>query len=240
MEGDHRARRGAGDLAVSGDGEHGHPPGRGRLRPAALERAGDLAPRDDDLHDRRRLRDRLHARPQSSRHGPGDVQRLETDPALGHQHPHHQPSPVEVRRGRAPRRRLPRGDRSHPHAHGSAGRRARGAHPGHGRRARAGPPQRGGVTRQGRPGVHRGPHHGLGSVSRAHPRIPARARGGDHWRDARADRRARRATGHHAADRHPPGHGHAASRRRRHGRARDHLHSRRHRRLALSGRRRSK
>ena len=51
-------------------------------------------------------------------------------------------------------------------------------------------------------------------------------------------RRAGQAAGRDPADRHSHRHRHPTPRRRRHGRADDHVHSRRHRRLALPGRRR--
>ena len=69
------AHGGAGDLALPGHRQHGHAPGRAGCRPAALERARHLAAHDDHLHDRRRLRHRLHARRQPGRHGPGDASR---------------------------------------------------------------------------------------------------------------------------------------------------------------------
>ena len=235
--GPRRVRR-RGDLAVPGHGLARLPPGPGGpRRPAAVERARRVAPRHDDLLDRgprrRDLRDR-----HGGRDGPGDVRALEADPAVGDEHAHERPPPVEVRAGGAQERRAHRRDRPAADPHRRAGRRAPRAAPGHRRRAGAGPAER--DRRPGRAG-RRLPgraHRRLGRVPRAHPRVPARARRGDHRPARGGDRRARAADRDHAADRHPLHDGHAAPRGRRQRAAAAVRAPGRDRRLAVPGRRR--
>ena len=121
----------------------------GRAGQRAVERARRLAPRHDDLLGRRPHRRHLHDRDRG-RDGPGDVRAVEADPAVGHEHAHQRPPPVEVRAGGAQARRARGGDRPAAHAHGRARRRAPGAAPRHRRRARARAAARG--RRHGRAG----------------------------------------------------------------------------------------
>ena len=230
-----RVRR-RGDLAVPGHRLARLPAGARRARrPAAVERARGIAPRHDDLLDRGPLRRDLRHR-HGGRDGPGDLRAVEADPAVGHEHAHERPSPVEVRARGAQERRAHRRHRSAEDPHGGAGRRAPRAAAGHRRRARARPAER--DRRHGRPGrrLPGGAHGRLGGVPRAHPGVPALAGGGDHRPAGGADRRARTADRDHAPDRHPLHDGHAAPRRRRQRAAAAVRAARRDRRLAVPGR----
>ena len=235
---DRDARR-RGDLALPRQRQHGPDPGRLRRRAPAVERARHVAPRADDLHDRGRIRHRLHAGRQPRRNGPGDAPVLEARSCSG---------------ARTCCRRIPT-------CGGRSSRRARNGalvvaiDPIRTRTAAASDwhlaPMPGtdaalalgllhvvlAEGREDREFIDRA-HRRLGGVSPAHPRVSAVARRRDHRASGRVDRRAGQAAGRDPADRHSHRHRHPASRRRRHGGADDHLHSRRHRRLALSGRRR--
>ena len=79
---------------------------------------------------------------------------------------------------------------------------------------------------------------GWEAFRRAHPGVSALARRRDHRPSGRSPSSSWASDWPRPADGHPYRHRHSAPRRRRHGGADDHVHSRRHRRLALSGRRR--
>ena len=221
-----------------GTRQHGADPGRLRRGTPALERARRVASRADDLHDRGRIRHRLHAGRQPRRNGSGDVPVLEARRALGRERAVDASAPVAADPRGAEERRVGRRHRSDSDADRRGERLAPRADARHRRRARARPAARRAGRRQGGSGVHRRAHRRLGGVSPAHPRVSAVARRRDHRALRRVHRRAGQAAGRDSADRHPHRHRHSASRRRRHGGADDHVHSRRHRRLALSGRRR--
>ena len=68
-------------------------------------------------------------------------------------------------------------------------------------------------------------HRRLGGLPRAHPRVPALARGRHHRPSGRVHRRAGQAAGRDPAHRHPHRHRHPAPRRRRDGGADDHAAS---------------
>ena len=165
-----------------------------------------------------RHRRALHDRHRGG-HGPGDVRRVQADPAVGHEHAHERPPPVEVHQ---------RGARSAARTSSRSTRCARArptqAHehlaplPGHRRRARARPAVRDRSTEGARgPRVPRAPHARLGRSSEQRIlEFPPDRVARDH-RACREERIVALGERHraHPADRHPRHDGHAAPRRRR-------------------------
>ena len=225
-------------MALRGLGQHGAPPGLLRRGATALERRRRLSTPHDDLHDRGRGGNRLHARRQPHRHGSRDPPLLEAHHPLGQQHADHQPSPVARHHDRTSERRPPGGDRPDPDAHRRCRGQPPGARPRDRRRAGARAPARRAERGRGGSRLHRPPHARLGRVSPAHPGLPAGARRRDLRPPGRGDRGAGEANRPHASHGHPGDDGAPATRRRRDGGANHHLHPGRHRRLAISRRRR--
>ena len=160
-----------------GTGTLGLRPGpRGPRRPAAVERARRVAARHDRLQRRgppgRDLRHR-----DRGRDGPGDVPALEADPAVGHEHAHERPPPVEVHPQGAQAGRAHRRDRPAQDAHRGAGGRAHRAAARHRRRARARAAERDrrAAAREDREYLR---EHTVGwpEFKAADPRVPARRR----------------------------------------------------------------
>ena len=219
-----------GDLALSRHRQHGPDSGRVRRGPPVLERARRVASRADDLHDRRRIRHRLHPWRQPRRHGSGDAARSRSSSCSGARnvlstHPHLWRPILEARKNGAlvvaidpiRTRTAAASDWHLAPMPGTDAALALGLlHV---------------VLSEGarRSGIHRRAHGRLGGVPPAHPRVPAVARRRNHRAPCRVHRRAGQAARRHPADRHPHRHRPSAPRRRRHGRADDHLHSRRHR-----------
>ena len=154
-----------GHLALPRQRQHGAHPRRVQRGPPAVERARGLTAPDDDLHDRRRGRHRLHARRQPGGDGPGDAALLETHHPVGQQHPDHEPSPVALHHHGPPAGCPPGGDRPEP----DPDRRCRGRPPGaHSRdrcRAGAGPHEHRARRRRGGQGLHQPSTRSAGSRS---------------------------------------------------------------------------
>ena len=234
----HPGIRRRGDLALRRLRQHGAPPGRVCRGAPAVERPRGLAAPDDDLHDRRRVRDRLHAGRQPRGDGSRDAALLEAHHPVGQQHADQQPPPLAQHHDGPPGRRPPRRDRPRPDPDRQGRGQPPGADPGHGRRAGAGPPERRAGRGRGGPGLHRAPHARLGRVPPAHPRVSAGARR-EHLRPSgRGHRGARAAARAHPPHGDPVDHGAPAARGRGDGGPDHHLHPRGHGGLAPSRRRR--
>ena len=222
---------------------HGHRhaglhPGAGRRRAPVLERARRLAPRHDHLHDRGR---RGLATPSAQPVGmdPEDVAHAKLDPAVGHEpaHEHHHLWRSSRTRAGTARTSWPstRSAPAPPPRPTSTSPRCPAPTP---RSRSACCTWSSARAREDREFID-GAHARLGRLPRAHPGVPAGARGRDHRAAEASDRGARRAAGaRRGRPRSASTHGHAAPRRRRDGGADDHVHPRRDRRLALAGRRR--
>ena len=196
-----RVRR-RGDLAVPGHRDARLRPGPGGpRRPAAVERARRVAARHDHL-----LRRRAAGRDVRHRHRrPGWTRRrsphVEADPAVGHEHAHERPPPLEVHPQGAQARRARRRDRPDPDPHRRAGRRAPRAAARHRRGARARPAERDRHAAAHEDQRLPGAKHTIGwpEFRERILEFPPGAGGGDHRPRRGDDRRARR------ADRAPPG-----------------------------------
>ena len=167
--------RSRGHLALHRLRQHGAHPGRVQRGAPAVERARGIAAPDDDLHDRRRGRHRLHARRQPRGDGSRDVALLPADHPLGQQHPDLEPSPLaQHHHGPSPGRPAGR-DRPDPDPHGRRRRPPPGADSRDRRRAGAGPHARRARRRRGGQGFHQPAHAWLGRIPGAHPRVSAGA-----------------------------------------------------------------
>ena len=223
----HRHRRRRGDLALCRHRQHGPAPRRLRRRPTAVERARHLAARADHLHDRRRLRHRLHARPQPRRHGSGNAAQLEAGDRLGRQRAVDASAPVAADPRGPPAGRADRRHRSGADAHRRGVRLASRAVARHRRGAGARPAARRARARAPRiatssTGTRSAGTRSASASSSTRPMRVAAITG----LPAESIVDARPADRPHPAHRHPHRHRPAAPRRRRDGGAHDHLHPR--------------